>query len=130
MQFNGIHHIGLLVKDEQKSLDFYTRGLGGKVVFSFPMSGSDKVINLVDLGNNAVVELIPRGNGEEEVNAHWAHLAVLTDDARAAYDRAIRAGAVSRSAPAENKLGTMTVCNPFVYGPDKEVIEFFQIMDN
>ena len=128
MQFNGIHHIGLLVKDAQKSLDFYTRGLGGKVVFSFPMANSDKTINLVDLGGNAVVELIPRGNGEEESNAHWAHLAVRTDDARAAYERAVKAGAVSRSEPAENKLGTMTVINPFVYGPDREVIEFFQIL--
>jgi lactoylglutathione lyase len=128
MRFDGIHHVGLLVKDSQKSLDFYTSGLGGKVVFSFPMSGSDKTIYLVDLGGNAVVELIPRGTGEEEVNAHWAHLAIRTDDAKAAYDRAIKAGAVSRSEPAESKLGTMTVLNPFVYGPDREVIEFFQIL--
>ena len=128
MQFNGIHHVGLLVQDPEKSLEFYTNGLGGKVIFSFPMSGSDKIINLVDLGNNAVVELIPRGNGEEEVNAHWAHLALRTDDAKTAYDRAIKAGAVSRSEPKENNLGTMKIMNPFVYGPDKEIIEFFQIL--
>ncbi|MCL2472716.1 MAG: VOC family protein [Treponema sp.] len=128
MQFNGYHHIGLWVKDAQRSLDFYTKGLGGKVVLSFPMGDSGKTINLVDLGNNAVIELIPRGNGEEEVNAHWAHIALRTDDARAAYDRAIKAGAVSQSGPKENRLGTMTICNPFVYGPDREVIEFFQII--
>jgi lactoylglutathione lyase len=128
MQFSGFHHIGLYVKDPQKSLDFYTQGLGGKVVFSFPMSGSDKTINLVDLGGGAVVEIVPRGTGEEEFNAHWAHIAVRTDDAKAAYDRAVKAGAVSRSEPEENKLGTMTVCNPFVYGPDREVIEFFQVL--
>jgi lactoylglutathione lyase len=92
------------------------------------MSGSDKTINLVDLGNNAVIEIIPRGTGEEEANAHWAHIAVRTDDAKAAYDRAVKAGAVYRSEPEENKLGTMTVCNPFVYGPDREVIEFFQVL--
>ena len=127
MQINGYHHVGLFVKDAQKSLDFYTRGLGGKVVFSFPMSGSDRVINLVDLGNNAVIEIIPRGSGDEELNAHWAHLAVRTDDARAAYDMAMKAGAVSRSEPNESSLGTMAVCNAFVYGPDREVIEFFQV---
>jgi lactoylglutathione lyase len=92
------------------------------------MGDSGKTINLVDLGGGAVVELIPRGNGEEESGAHWAHLAVRADDARAAYERALAAGAVSRSEPAENKLGTMTVINPFVYGPDREVIEFFQIV--
>lgn len=129
MQFNGFHHIGLLVKDIEKSLDFYTGGIGGKVSFSFPMpNDSSKTIYLVDLGNNAVVELIPRGNGEEEVNAHWAHVAIRTDDAKAAYERAIKAGAASRSEPKENKLGTITVCNPFVYGPDREIIEFFQVM--
>ena len=129
MQINGYHHAGLWVKDAQKSLDFYTRGMGGKVVFSFPMPADNtKTIYLVDLGGNSVVEIIPRGNGEEEVNAHWAHLAFRTDDARAAYNTAIKAGAVNRTEPTEMKLGTMAVCNAFVYGPDREVIEFFQIL--
>jgi lactoylglutathione lyase len=129
MQFNGYHHIGLWVKDTQKSLDFYTQGLGGKVTFSFPMpADNSKTIYLVDLGGNAVVEIIPRGNGEEEVNAHWAHVALRSADAKAAYDMAIKAGAVSREAPKELKLGTMSVCNAFVYGPDREVLEFFQVL--
>ena len=129
MKFNGYHHIGLLVKDVKKSLDFYTRGLGGKEFFNFPMPGSDdpgKIIYLVDLGGNAVIEIIPRGSGEEEANAHWAHIAIRTDDTRAAYEKAIKAGAVSRDQPVEKKLGTMTACNAFVFGPDREVIEFFQ----
>ncbi|MDR1637938.1 MAG: VOC family protein, partial [Treponema sp.] len=127
MTFNGYHHIGLWVKDPKKSLDFYTKGLGGKVVFSFPMADKPETINLVDLGGGAVVEIIPRGNGEEESNAHWAHVALRTDDARAAYDLAIGAGAVSRTEPKDNMLGTMAVCNAFVLGPDHEVIEFFQV---
>jgi lactoylglutathione lyase len=91
------------------------------------MANSDKTIYLVDLGNNAVVEIIPRGNGEEEANAHWAHVAIRTDDARAAYDLALKAGAASRSAPQDMNLGTTAVCNAFVLGPDHEVIEFFQV---
>jgi lactoylglutathione lyase len=126
MQFNGFHHIGLWVKDADKSLAFY-QALGGKIVFSFPMADSGKTINLVDLGNNAVVEIIPRGNGEDETNAHWAHVAIRTDDARAAYDLAIKAGAESQSAPQDMNLGTMPVCNAFVRGPDHEVLEFFQV---
>ena len=127
MQFNGIHHLGLWVKDPQKSLEFYTKGLGGKIVHSFPMADKPATINLVDLGDNAVVEIIPRGNGEEEANAHWAHVAIRTDDAWAAYDLALKAGAVSRTAPQDMNLGTMAVTNAFVYGPDREVIEFFQV---
>ncbi|MDR3172660.1 MAG: VOC family protein [Treponema sp.] len=128
MRFNGFHHIGLWVKDAEKSLDFYTRGLGGTVVFSFPMGDSGKTVYLVDLGNNAVVEIIPRGNGEEEANARWAHIALRSGDTQTAYDAAMKAGAVSQTAPADLRLGTMAVRNAFVLGPDNEVIEFFQVM--
>ena len=126
MQFNGIHHLGLYTKDAEKSLEFYTQ-LGAKVVHSFPMSDKDATIYLVDLGNNAVVEIIPRGNGEEEKDAHWAHLAIRTDDARAAYDLAIKAGAKTRIEPKDVNLGTMAATIAFVLGPDNEVLEFFQV---
>ena len=99
------------------------------MVFSFPMpEDTSKNIYLVDMGGNAVIEIIPKGNGEEEVNAHWAHLAIRTDDSRAAYDLAIKAGAVPKMEPKDAKLGTMNVCISFVYGPDREVIEFFQVL--
>ena len=128
MRFDGFHHIGLWVKDAGKSLDFYTKGLGGKEIFSFPMpDDNSKTIYLVDMGNNAVVEIIPKGNGEEEINAHWAHIALRTNDARADYEVALKAGAAPRIEPKEVKLGTMDACICFVYGPDREIIEFFQV---
>lgn len=127
MKFNGYHHIGLIARDAERSLQFYTEGLGGKITFSFPMGDTGKTIHLVDLGGNAVVEIIPRGSGENESNAHWAHIAVATDDARAAYALALEAGAVTQSEPRDALLGTMAVCNAFVTGPDGEVIEFFQV---
>ncbi|MDR0641224.1 MAG: VOC family protein [Treponema sp.] len=127
MRFNGFHHIGLWVKDSEKSLDFYTKGLGGTVTFSFPMGDSGKTVYLVDLGENAVIEIIPLGDGAEEINAHWAHVALRTGDAQAAYDAAIKAGALSRTAPSDVQLGSMAVRNAFVLGPDNEVIEFFQV---
>lgn len=126
MKFCGYHHIGLIVEDAQKSLEFYKK-LGGVETFSFPMGASGKTIYLVDIGGHAVVELIPNGTGADESNAKFAHIALETDDARAAYDLALSAGAVSRSAPNDGKLGTMGVCTAFVYGPDKEVIEFFEV---
>ena len=99
------------------------------MVFSFPMlEDTSKIIYLVDMGGNAVIEIIPKGNGEDELNAHWAHLAIRTDDSKAAYDLAIKAGAVSKMEPKEVKLGTMDACISFVYGPDQEVIEFFQVL--
>ncbi len=127
MKFNGYHHIGLAVKDCEKSLKFYTEGLGGEITFSFPMGNTGKTIYLVDLGGNAVVEIIPRGNGEVETNAHWAHVAVATDDAKEAYTKALQAGALKHSEPQDCLLGTMAVCIAFVTGPDGEIIEFFQV---
>ena len=127
MKFNGYHHIGLRVSDLEKSLNFYTEGLGGIITFSFPMADTGKTIYLVDLGGNSIVELIPRGNGKDEENAHWAHIALATDDTRAAYEIAIKVGATSQNEPADVLLGTMAVCNAFVTGPDGEVIEFFQV---
>ncbi|GHT95221.1 hypothetical protein FACS1894141_3410 [Spirochaetia bacterium] len=127
MQINGFHHIGLWVKDSEKSYNFYVNGLGGKVVHTFLTGDTHKTIYLVDLGNNAVIEIIPRGNGKEEADAHWAHVAIRTDDARAAYALALKAGATSRSEPNDCMLGTMSACNAFVLGPDHEVIEFFQV---
>jgi Lactoylglutathione lyase and related lyases len=127
MKFNGYHHIGLAVKNADQSLKFYTQGLGGEIIFSFPMGDTGKTIYLVDLGGNAVVEIIPRGNGEAEDNAHWAHIALATGDARAAYTLALEAGALPQSEPQDILLGTAAVCNAFVTGPDGEAIEFFQV---
>ena len=126
MGFNGYHHIGLIVKDSEKSLEFYKK-LGGVETHSFTMGDPDKRIYLVDLGGHAVVEIIPHGNDEPEANARFAHIALETGDAKAAYDLAIKIGAVSRTEPNDVKLGTMNACIAFVYGPDKEVIEFFHV---
>lgn len=127
MSFNGFHHIGLFVTDTERSLKFYVDGLGGKETFSFPMGNEGKNIYLVDLGGSAVIEIIPRGEEQAEERARWAHICLLTEDVGAAYDMALKAGAVSRSEPHDATLGTMEVSNAFVYGPDNEVIEFFKV---
>jgi lactoylglutathione lyase len=126
MKFQGYHHIGLIVRDADKSLAFYKK-LGGEEVFNFPMGDSGKTIYLVDLGGHAVVEIVPRGEGGEEANARWAHIALETGDARAAYDHALKIGAQTKSEPHDGQLGTMSVCNAFVLGQDGESIEFFQV---
>jgi lactoylglutathione lyase len=125
MSINGIHHVGLLVTDTEKSLAFYRDGLGGTVVHSFAI-GPDKTIYLVDLGNNAVVELIPVGEGAADAKIGWVHLALKTDDARASFNAALAAGAAVHAEPAERPLGEMKAVLAYVQGPDKELIEFFE----
>ena len=127
MKFKGYHHIGLVVEDVERSLKFYTEGLGGKVTMSFPMKNTDRIIHMVELGGNAVIEILPRGKESVEANPHWAHIALATDNAREAYALALEAGACSRTEPVDKTINTMEVCNAFVFGPDGEIIEFFQV---
>ena len=126
MQINGYHHIGLIVEDVERSLKFYVDGLGGKEIFSFPMGSTGKTIHMVDLGGNAVVEILPRGTEEAEANARWAHICLATDDTRNAYAQALEAGAISRTEPRDGSHGERGMCNAFVFGPDNEIIEFYQ----
>ena len=127
MQFKGYHHIGLAVENVEKSLKFYIEGLGGKVTMTFPMKGTEKIIHMVDLGGNAVIEILPKGIASEEANPRWAHIALATDNAREAYAAALAAGANTRTEPVDKKINDMEVCNAFVFGPDGEIIEFFQV---
>lgn len=127
MTVHGYHHIGLFTADAKRSLKFYTEGLGGKEVHHFTKSGTDMTIYLVDLGGNAVVEIVPRGTGEPEANARWAHIALAVDDVWEACEQAVAAGAKMQDEPARKMLGTMCVSNAFVIGPDGEKIEFFHV---
>jgi len=128
MAYTGYHHIGLAVQDMDKSLAFYTEGLGGKVVDSFPMGDTGKLIYMVELAPGAVVELLPRGAYGEEQNARWAHIALASNDAKADYDAALQAGATSRTAPNTVQRENMTRTNAFVFGLDGEIIEIFQVI--
>ncbi|MCL2060003.1 MAG: VOC family protein [Oscillospiraceae bacterium] len=126
MKFNGYHHIGLIVEDAEKSVEFYKK-LGAVETLSFPMGDTGKKIYLADLGGNAVVEIIPRGNAGEEASARFAHIAIATDDASAAFDLAVKAGAKPQTEPRDVTLGAMNARIAFVVGPDKETLEFFQV---
>jgi catechol 2,3-dioxygenase-like lactoylglutathione lyase family enzyme len=124
MKINGIHHVGLYVTDEQRSLEFYRDKLGGKVVHSFSI-GENKNNHLIDLGGGAIVELVPVGAGKAQPPVGWAHIAVAVDDTQAAYDEAIAAGATTWMPPSEMDLGKKMFL-AYVYGPDNEIIEFYQ----
>lgn len=126
MRYSGLHHIGLYVRDMEKSLSFYTEGLGGRVTLTFPMGDSGKIIALVELAPGAVIELLPKGDRFADENYPWAHIALATDDARKAYHDALQAGAESRHEPGQGTANGMEIVNAFVTGPDGEVIEFFE----
>ena len=128
MNFKGLHHIGLRVDDPERSLRFYTEGLGGKVVDSFVSPSNGKIINMVELAPGAVVELLPAGSTEVEANNRWAHIALDTEDIDGAFALAIQAGAEPRTPPKLIPLEGREFHVAFVAGPDMEQIEFFKII--
>jgi catechol 2,3-dioxygenase-like lactoylglutathione lyase family enzyme len=124
----GFHHIALACGDIQKSLRFYVDGLCGKLDCSFEIPGKGRIY-MVDLGGGAKIELLPWGQKDGEHNARWAHIALVVKDAAAAFEAALAAGASVRTPPTEGILNAeppIRKINAFVFGPDGEVIEFFQ----
>lgn len=125
----GFHHIALAASDFEKSLKFYTEGLGFKV-FRTWTAGSGKTIALLDMGNGDMIELFSDGEAgsHEECAGAYFHLALKTTDTVAAYNRALEFGAKSHKVPTDMELPSeppIPVCLAFVVGPDGELIEFF-----
>ena len=125
MKILGFHHVAVFTDNYTKSLDFY-KALGGKVVHSFTSPSNGKEISLVELAPGAVVEIIQKPAPKCE--GSFPHLAIATDDCDGAFAAAVGAGARVKSEVCQMTLGTMAVKNCFLYGPDEEILEFFQVL--
>ena len=124
----GTHHISLKTADFDASFRFYTEGLG--LVTAFTRGEGDGRMAFLKLPDGSSLELFANGDGIEPAGG-WTHLAFEVDSADEAYAAAIQAGAVSRTEPKDIVIdgspAAMPVKIAFVIGPDKEVIEFFEL---
>lgn len=126
----GFHHMALAASDFEKSLKFYTEGLGFEIYRSWK-TGNGGTIALLDMGNGDLIELFSDGKEgfHGECAGAYFHLALKTTDAKGAYKRAMEYGATSHKEPAEMCIPSeppMPVCIAFVKGLDGELIEFFE----
>lgn len=127
----GFHHVALQTSDFEKSLKFYTEGLGFKLRTKWT-SGAGKQLALIDIGDGNYFELFSDGEaGAEEAPkaGSFFHLALRVADTRAAFERAVTCGGVPHIEPKDAVLGEhgeITASLSFVKGPDGEQIEFFQ----
>lgn len=130
----GFHHVALQTSDFERSLKFYSEGLGFEVYRSWT-AGSGKKIALVNIGTDCYFEIFSDGEPTKETHkdaGSYIHLALSVEDAAAAYARAVEYGAKEMgkkpekmTLPAEPPINAVI---GFVKGPDGEELEFFQTL--
>ncbi len=131
-QLTGVHHIAMKVKNFDASVDFYTNTLGLHEDISWGDMGKRAI--MLRFADGAYLELFEGGKeGERPENAGvWCHIALRTDDTDALYAKAMACGAKSKMQPTKvdvaSKPTQKRINIAFVFGPDGEVIEFFEEM--
>lgn len=125
------HHVALQTSNFEKSLKFYTEGLGFQLRARW-RADSGKEIALLNIGNDSYFELFSDGETAEEqpvCAGAFFHLALAVADSRQAFAQAVACGGVPHIQPKEVALGAhgeISATLSFVLGPDGEQIEFFQ----
>lgn len=129
----GVHHIALGVSDMERSLKFYEQ-LGFSLVRQW--KSGETTIAMVDVGDGTCLEIFSGCTGEAPTDrtcGAYFHLALSVQDAAAAYRLALQAGAAPKKEPTSVTLASqppLPAVIAFVYGPDGEQIEFFQVRES
>jgi glyoxylase I family protein len=125
----GVHHLALASADFDKSVKFYTEGLGFEKVAEWG-EGTGRAV-LLDIGNGSHFEIFANGTKNEEKDVKFVHFAFATSNPDIAYENALKAGAVSHTEPKSVDIPATPVLPvriAFVKGPDGEVLEFFKVL--
>jgi lactoylglutathione lyase len=124
-------HTMLRVGDMQRSIDFYTRVLGMKLLRTTDRPEQKYTLAFVGYGSNpehAEIELTyNHGVDRYELGTAFGHLAIAVDDAYAACDRIRAAGGTITREPGPVKGGSTVIA--FVQDPDGYKIELIQRRD-
>lgn len=127
----GTHHIAITASNFDHSYQFYVNGLGMKPVASWG-SGEQRAA-MLDIGDGTCIELFAGGNPDDlpqkENKLGLIHLAFDVISPDISYQRALEFDAQSRTEPTDITLDAqpqpLHLRIAFVYGPDREVLEFF-----
>ena len=123
----GFHHVSMRVKDLNKSIKFYSEGLGFVERFSW---GKDpKRTILMDAGDGNYFEISQGDSNQSFVEGVFRHLALRVDDCKAALELARNAGAEITMEARDVILSTdppLQIRIAFFKGPDGELVELFE----
>ena len=120
-KITGLAHIGIFVKDIEKSIDFYKR-LG----FTLDKEEAPSIRLAFLSAGTCLVELIEQKDMSKRASGPVDHLAVVVDDIQAAIENAIAQG-INIDASTVSEVPILGgVKNVFFDGPDGERLEFFE----
>lgn len=126
-----ILHTMLRVGDLQRSIDFYTRVLGMRLLRTSDNPQYQYTLAFLGFGSNpehAEIELTYNyGVNEYEMGTAYGHLAIAVPDAAAAVERIRAAGGVITREAGPVKGGTTVIA--FVQDPDGYKIELIERAD-
>ena len=122
------HHIGLSVKDFEKTVQFYKEVLGLKERCAFT-TGDGRSATMLWLADGGIIEIFSGGTDADEVKPRWGHLAIGVDDVPGIFKKAVEFGAKPAIEPTKMAIPSdppLDVELAFVYGVGGEYLEFFK----
>jgi catechol 2,3-dioxygenase-like lactoylglutathione lyase family enzyme len=120
----GFHHLALRATDYEKSLAFYTEGLGFTLAHSWG-EGPGRIA-LLDLGDGNYLELFASEPGwKPDAGNQFFHLALRSIDVDADIEKVRALGCPITVEPKSVPVNGKTIRVGFFLGPDGETLEFF-----
>ena len=123
----GLNHVGLFVKDIEKSKAFYTETLGFQITCDKVMDDGIKVcfVNLGDL----TIEIVQFPEYSDKCDGYFDHIALMVDDIEATMsDLAKKGVAFETEEPVFMPVFDKGVRYIMFRGPDGEHLELNQIL--
>jgi len=122
-KITGLAHIGIFVKDIDKSIDFYKR-LG----FTLDAEEAPSIRLAFLSAGNCLIELVEKKDDPARSAGVVDHVAVIVDDIDAAIANA-KANGIDIDATQVNSMTILGgIKNVFFDGPDGERLEFFEYL--
>ena len=123
-KITGLAHIGIFVKDIDKSIDYYKR-LG----FTLDKEETPSIRIAFLSAGTCLIELVEQKDQPKRPAGVVDHVAVVVDDIMAAIANA-KAQGIDIDASAVNEVSILGgVKNVFFEGPDGERLEFFEYLN-
>ena len=122
---SGFHHLALRARDFDKSLSFYTAGMGFPVAHSW--GEGERRIALLDLGDANYLELFACSEQTTIVSGNqYFHVALRSVDVEGDIEKVRALGCPVTVEPKSVEVNGKIIRVGFFLGPDGETWEFFQ----